>query len=48
MPLLQPVGVCALVALWNVPLLTASAKVAPCLVYMATPWCLKPSELSRG
>ncbi len=43
--LLQPVGVCALVAPWNVPLLTASAKVAPCLAYGNTA-VLKPSELS--
>ena len=43
--LLQPVGVCALVSPWNVPLLTASAKVAPCLAYGNTA-VLKPSELS--
>ena len=43
--LLQPVGVCALVAPWNVPLLTASAKVAPCLAFGNTA-VLKPSELS--
>ncbi|MDD2728115.1 5-carboxymethyl-2-hydroxymuconate semialdehyde dehydrogenase [Malikia sp.] len=43
--LLQPVGVCALVSPWNVPLLTASAKIAPCLAYGNTA-VLKPSELS--
>lgn len=43
--LLQPVGVCALVSPWNVPLLTASAKVAPCLAFGNTA-VLKPSELS--
>ena len=43
--LLQPVGVCALVSPWNVPLLTASAKVAPALAYGNTA-VLKPSELS--
>ena len=29
--LLQPVGVCGLISPWNVPLMTATWKVAPCL-----------------
>ncbi|MHG41448.1 aldehyde dehydrogenase family protein, partial [Salmonella enterica] len=29
--LVQPVGVCALVSPWNVPFMTATWKVAPCL-----------------
>ena len=39
----QPVGVCALIAPWNYPLLQASWKVAPALVAGNT-FVLKPSE----
>ncbi|MBD8108125.1 5-carboxymethyl-2-hydroxymuconate semialdehyde dehydrogenase [Erwinia persicina] len=43
--LIQPVGVCALVSPWNVPFMTATWKVAPCLALGNTA-ILKMSELS--
>ncbi|MFA5664503.1 5-carboxymethyl-2-hydroxymuconate semialdehyde dehydrogenase [Castellaniella sp.] len=43
--LLQPVGVCGLISPWNVPLMTATWKVAPCLSLGNTA-VLKMSELS--
>ncbi len=43
--LLHPVGVCALVSPWNVPFMTATWKVAPCLAFGNTA-VLKMSELS--
>jgi 5-carboxymethyl-2-hydroxymuconic-semialdehyde dehydrogenase len=43
--LLQPVGVCALISPWNVPFMTATWKVAPCLALGNTA-VLKMSELS--
>lgn len=44
--LVQPVGVCALVSPWNVPFMTATWKVAPCLALGNTA-VLKMSELPR-
>ncbi|MFE5918014.1 aldehyde dehydrogenase family protein [Streptomyces sp. NPDC056468] len=41
----QPVGVCALIAPWNYPLLQASWKVAPALAAGNT-FVLKPSEIT--
>ncbi|MDQ6680366.1 MAG: 5-carboxymethyl-2-hydroxymuconate semialdehyde dehydrogenase, partial [Pseudomonadota bacterium] len=41
----QPVGVCALISPWNVPFMTATWKVAPCLALGNTA-VLKMSELS--
>ncbi|STV84681.1 5-carboxymethyl-2-hydroxymuconate semialdehyde dehydrogenase [Klebsiella pneumoniae] len=41
--LVQPVGVCALVSPWNVPFMTATWKVAPCLALGNTA-VLKMSE----
>ncbi|MFT5707887.1 MAG: 5-carboxymethyl-2-hydroxymuconic-semialdehyde dehydrogenase, partial [Oceanospirillaceae bacterium] len=41
----EPVGVCALVSPWNVPFMTATWKVAPCLALGNTA-VLKMSELS--
>jgi 5-carboxymethyl-2-hydroxymuconic-semialdehyde dehydrogenase len=43
--LYQPVGVCALISPWNVPFMTATWKVAPCLALGNTA-VLKMSELS--
>lgn len=43
--LVQPVGICALVSPWNVPFMTATWKVAPCLALGNTA-ILKMSELS--
>jgi 5-carboxymethyl-2-hydroxymuconic-semialdehyde dehydrogenase len=43
--LFHPVGVCALVSPWNVPFMTATWKVAPCLSFGNTA-VLKMSELS--
>ena len=43
--LYHPVGVCALVSPWNVPFMTATWKVAPCLAFGNTA-VLKMSELS--
>ncbi|EPP1457088.1 5-carboxymethyl-2-hydroxymuconate semialdehyde dehydrogenase [Shigella flexneri] len=43
--LVQPVGVCALASPWNVPFMTATWKVAPCLALGNTA-VLKMSELS--
>jgi 5-carboxymethyl-2-hydroxymuconic-semialdehyde dehydrogenase len=43
--LYQPVGVCALISPWNVPFMTATWKVAPCLAHGHTA-VLKMSELS--
>src|SRR5882672_9135619 len=43
--LFHPVGVCALISPWNVPFLTATWKVAPCLAFGNTA-VLKMSELS--
>jgi 5-carboxymethyl-2-hydroxymuconic-semialdehyde dehydrogenase len=43
--LFHPVGVCALVSPWNVPFMTATWKVAPCLAFGNTAE-LKMSELS--
>ena len=43
--LFQPVGVCALISPWNVPFMTATWKVAPCLALGNTA-VLKMSELS--
>ncbi|MEU3826932.1 aldehyde dehydrogenase family protein [Streptomyces sp. NPDC029080] len=41
----QPIGVCALIAPWNYPLLQASWKVAPALAAGNT-FVLKPSEIT--
>ncbi|MEY3474830.1 MAG: NAD/NADP-dependent betaine aldehyde dehydrogenase [Pseudomonadota bacterium] len=43
--LFHPVGVCALISPWNVPFMTATWKVAPCLAFGNTA-ALKMSELS--
>ncbi len=43
--LFHPVGVCALISPWNVPFMTATWKVAPCLAFGNTA-ILKMSELS--
>ncbi|HKE39892.1 MAG TPA: 5-carboxymethyl-2-hydroxymuconate semialdehyde dehydrogenase [Casimicrobiaceae bacterium] len=43
--LMQPVGVCGLISPWNVPFMTATWKVAPCLALGNTA-ILKMSELS--
>ena len=43
--LFHPVGVCALISPWNVPFMTATWKVAPCLAFGNTAE-LKMSELS--
>ncbi len=43
--LFHPVGVCALVSPWNVPFMTATWKVAPCLAF-GNAAVLKMSELS--
>ena len=43
--LYQPVGVCGLISPWNVPFMTATWKVAPCLALGNTA-VLKMSELS--
>ncbi|WP_198970710.1 5-carboxymethyl-2-hydroxymuconate semialdehyde dehydrogenase [Xylophilus sp. ASV27] len=43
--LFEPVGVCALISPWNVPFMTATWKVAPCLAFGNTA-VLKMSELS--
>ena len=43
--LLQPVGVCGLISPWNIPFMTATWKVAPCLALGNTA-VLKMSELS--
>lgn len=43
--LIQPVGVCALISPWNVPFMTATWKVAPCLA-LGNAAVLKMSELS--
>jgi 5-carboxymethyl-2-hydroxymuconic-semialdehyde dehydrogenase len=43
--LFHPVGVCALISPWNVPFMTATWKVAPCLAF-GNPAVLKMSELS--
>ena len=43
--LFHPTGVCALVSPWNVPFMTATWKVAPCLAFGNTA-VLKMSELS--
>ena len=43
--LFHPVGVCALISPWNVPFMTATWKVAPCLAFRNTA-VLKMSELS--
>jgi 5-carboxymethyl-2-hydroxymuconic-semialdehyde dehydrogenase len=43
--LFHPVGVCALISPWNVPFMTATWKVAPCLAFGNTAG-LKMSELS--
>ena len=43
--LYHPVGVCALISPWNVPFMTATWKVAPCLAFGNTA-VLKMSELS--
>ena len=43
--LFEPVGVCALISPWNVPFMTATWKVAPCLALGNTA-VLKMSELS--
>lgn len=43
--LAHPVGVCALISPWNVPFMTATWKVAPCLAFGNTA-VLKMSELS--
>jgi 5-carboxymethyl-2-hydroxymuconic-semialdehyde dehydrogenase len=43
--LFHPVGVCALISPWNVPFMTATWKVAPCLAFGNTA-VLKMSELS--
>ncbi len=43
--LFHPVGVCGLISPWNVPFMTATWKVAPCLAFGNTA-VLKMSELS--
>ncbi len=43
--LFQPVGVCALISPWNVPFMTSTWKVAPCIALGNTA-VLKMSELS--
>ncbi len=43
--LFHPTGVCALISPWNVPFMTATWKVAPCLAFGNTA-VLKMSELS--
>jgi 5-carboxymethyl-2-hydroxymuconic-semialdehyde dehydrogenase len=43
--LIQPVGVCGLISPWNVPFMTATWKVAPCLA-LGNAAVLKMSELS--
>ncbi len=43
--LFHPVGVCALISPWNVPFMTSTWKVAPCLAFGNTA-VLKMSELS--
>src|SRR5947199_9343288 len=43
--LYHPVGVCALISPWNVPFMTATWKIAPCLAFGNTA-VLKMSELS--
>ncbi len=43
--LFHPVGVCALISPWNVPFMTATWKVAPCLAFGNTA-VLKMSELA--
>ena len=43
--LFHPVGVCALISPWNVPFMTATWKVAPCLAFGNTA-VLKMNELS--
>jgi 5-carboxymethyl-2-hydroxymuconic-semialdehyde dehydrogenase len=43
--LYHPVGVCALISPWNVPFMTSTWKVAPCLAFGNTA-VLKMSELS--
>jgi 5-carboxymethyl-2-hydroxymuconic-semialdehyde dehydrogenase len=43
--LLHPVGVCALISPWNVPFMTGTWKIAPCLAFGNTA-VLKMSELS--
>ena len=43
--LFHPVGVCALISPWNVPFMTATWKIAPCLAFGNTA-LLKMSELS--
>ncbi len=43
--LCHPVGVCALISPWNVPFMTSTWKVAPCLAFGNTA-VLKMSELS--
>jgi 5-carboxymethyl-2-hydroxymuconic-semialdehyde dehydrogenase len=43
--LFHPVGVCALISPWNVPFMTATWKIAPCLAFGNTA-ILKMSELS--
>lgn len=43
--LFHPVGVCALISPWNVPFMTATWKVAPCLAFGNTA-VLKMSDLS--
>lgn len=43
--LYHPVGVCALISPWNVPFMTATWKVAPCIAFGNTA-VLKMSELS--
>ena len=49
--LIHPVGVCALISPWNVPFMTATWKVAPCLAFGNTAvlkMCeLSPSRLDR-
>jgi 5-carboxymethyl-2-hydroxymuconic-semialdehyde dehydrogenase len=43
--LFHPVGICALISPWNVPFMTATWKIAPCLAFGNTA-VLKMSELS--
>ena len=43
--LYHPVGVCALISPWNVPFMTGTWKIAPCLAFSNTA-VLKMSELS--
>ena len=43
--LFHPVGVCALISPWNLPFMTATWKIAPCLAFGNTA-ILKMSELS--